>query len=207
MLRPLRTRQSRTFGSGSAGVLPAPRSTHRAVALLALALALTGCSTGHPTGALGAFPSFLPRSTLTSGALHRVVDASASDPALATQGDAVRVHLGAGAVLVRVAGPEVPNEGLPVQAHTSPATWTVTLSGAVGAVPLDPATFQAVDEHGRIYRLDLLAQPPLPTSVPPGATVRFRLFAAHFAVGQGRLRWIPTGHLAPVEWDFTVEVD
>lgn len=207
MLRPVHTQQSRTSGSGSAAVFPAPPSARRAVALLLTALTLCACSTSQPKPALHGFPAFLPKDTLTGGALHHVVDASAARPALATQGDAVRVHLDGGAALVTVTGPEVPIQGLPYQGTTSPATWTVTLTEATGQVPLDPATFQAVDDHGRIYRLDVVAGAPVPTSVPPGATVRFKLFAPQFAVGQGWLRWIPAGHLAPVEWDFTVEVD
>lgn len=207
MLRPIRTQQSRTSGSGSAAVFPPPPSARVCVALLLSALALSACSTSAPKSTLHSFPAFLPKDTLTSGALHRVVDASAENPTLASQGDAVRVHLDGGAALVTVAGPEVPNQGLPYQGPTSPATWTVTLTEATGRVPLDPETFQAVDGRGRIYRLGVVAGQPLPARVLPGATVRFKLFAPQFAVGQGRLRWIPTGHLAPVMWDFTVEVD
>ena len=46
----------------------------------------------------------------------------------------------------------------------------------------------------------------LPAAVLPGQKVSFALKAV-VATGEGRLRWIPSGHLAPVEWDYTVEID
>ncbi len=202
--------QGRTSGSGPAAVLHL-RPLRPVIAAVVLALGASACG-GSPRRAagFGGFPAFLPKGTVQSGAAHRIVDASASQPALAAQGDTVRVHLGGtseSAVLVTVTGPEVPNEGLPYQAPTSPATWLLTLSGATAAVPLDPATFQAVDSAGRVYDLSVVPGRPVPRQVAPGETVSFGLSTTSFAVGQGRLRWIPSGHLAPVEWDFTVETD
>jgi hypothetical protein len=175
--------------------------------LLSCGLLLVGCgaSSSKRATTYGGFPSYLPPQTLTAGS-HRVVDASATAPALATQGDTVRVHLAQGTVQVTVVGPEVPVEGSLLSQTSTPATWTVTLSSATAALPVDPATFQAVDETGRVVGLHLVGPAPAQV-VRPGTTVRFQLHDPAFPTGEGRLRWIPSGHLAPVEWDFVAETD
>lgn len=159
---------------------------------------------GGPEG-YGSYPSFLPTDTLGSAFGHQVLDATARRPVLATQGDTVRVHTPAATVLATVTGPAVPVSGQAYQAPTSPATWTVVLRHASAPLRLDPAGFQAIDESGAVHDLQPQGNPP--PVVRPGRTVRFTLFSPAFETGEGRLRWIPSGHLAPVEWDFVVETD
>jgi hypothetical protein len=187
-----------------------PRRLPTTALALAAGAVVAGCGGPHHSaavkGAFGTYPTFLPRSTIEAGAAHRIVDATASKPALASQGDTVRVHTGGATVLATVAGPEVPNVGLSAAYTTSPATWTLTLSHATKAIPLSASAFNAVDDSGRIYRLSVVKDSTLPPSITPGQTVTTKLFAT-VATGEGRLRWIPTGHLAPVEWDYVVEID
>jgi hypothetical protein len=180
------------------------------VAPLLVGLLAAGCASpaaGHQ--AYGGYPSFLPADTTTAGAAHRVVDASAVSPVLATQGDTVRVHLatpsGPGTALVTVTGPDVPVTGQAHPAPATPATWHLVVHGIAGAVPVVPATFQAVDARGAVHDLRAL-QAPAPT-VTVGGTTAFELFCRDFPTGEGRLRWIPSGHAAPVEWDFVAETD
>jgi hypothetical protein len=186
------------------------QALRRTVLALAAGAVLSACGGTHHAaavkGAFGAYPTFLPRSTIEAGAAHTVVDATATHPALATQGDTVRVHTATGSVLATVAGPEIPNVGLPKGFSTSPATFTLTLTDASTTIPLSTSAFNAVDDSGRIYRLSLPTGSTLPAAIAPGETVTTKLFAT-LSTGEGRLRWIPSGHLAPVEWDYTVEVD
>lgn len=175
------------------------RRRSRALGLGSVVL-LAACSSGH---ASSAYPDFLPKDTLDVPR-HQVVDGSAVSPALASQGDPVRVHLAGGAVVATVTGPEVPNEGLPVKPETTPAQWTVELSQATTTLPVDARAFEAIDGSGRVYRL---AATGAPSAVAPGQDLTFTLRSPAFEVGEGRVRWIPSGHLAPVEWDFTAEID
>lgn len=189
-------------GGGSAAPAPAPSPT-------VASPAAASPSASPSDGGYGSYPGFLPADTLDGATGPRVVDASVKDPTLATQGDTVRVHVGRGTALVTVAGPAVPVSGQPVPAPASPATWQVELRGTRGRVPLDPAAFEAIDESGRVHRLQVQDAAPrrLPRTLTPGHAVRFALFDPAFETGEGRMRWIPVGHLAPVEWDFVVETD
>lgn len=170
-----------------------------------LAVGCAAPATGHRSQGYGGFPSFLPSDTVQAGSAHQVVDASATDPVLATQGDTVRVHLTTGTALVTATGPDVPVTGQAHRAPTSPATWHLVVTTVAGAVTVLPDQFQAVDSQGGIHALRALQKPQ--TTVPAGSATRFDLFSDAFPTGQGRLRWIPNGHLAPVEWDFVVETD
>lgn len=180
-----------------------------ALALLPLVLVVS-CSSTHQAAALkstwGGYPSYLPKSTTDGTALHTITNASVDHPALASQGDTVRVQLASGTALATVVGPGVPNQGLPYQGPTSQVTWTVTLRGISGIVPVDTAAFNTIDEFGRVYRLQLSPSAPLPRELKAGQRTTFKL-ATSMHTGEGRMRWIPSGHLAPVEWDFTVEID
>ena len=69
---------------------------------------------------LGGYPSFLPKSTLHQPT-DSVLTGTAQRPALANEGDAVRVKASGFSVLVTVTGPQVPGEGLPFQAAQTPA--------------------------------------------------------------------------------------
>ena len=69
--------------------------------------------------------------------------------------------------LVTVVGPEVPGQGLPVETPATTCTFTITLSGATAAVPIDIADFTAIDHLGQIYPVA-----PVPEAGPaPTATV------------------------------------
>lgn len=184
-----------------------------AVSLVLAAVALGGCSSAHGSAAaapkktaFGGFPSFLPKDTVGSGALHNVVDATVASPDLATQGDTVKVHLSQGTVLATVSGPEVPNEGLPLQSPISPCTWTVTLADPSAAIPVDPASFVPIDDENQPYKVSLVSGSTPPATLAAGATTTFKIRTS-MKVGEGLLRWVPDGKHSPVEWDFVVEDD
>jgi hypothetical protein len=86
-------------------------------AALGAALLVSGCGGQRNAGGrgqaadpgttmvLGSLPAFLPRASIQP---DRVLTASATRPALTTEGDTVRVDQPGGSVLVTVTGPEVP---------------------------------------------------------------------------------------------------
>lgn len=204
--------KGRTHGSGLSAVRDSRYTPWSLLVLAALIAAglLVGSHVHHGAKAakFGGFPSFLPKSTVDGSALHRTVDASIAKPALATQGDNVRVNVGGGSVLANVTGPKVPNEGLPYQSPDSPTEWTVTLSAASGTVPLAVSQFTSSDDKGQIYHPILVAgQPALPSFVPLGQTLTFKISTV-MRTGEGLLRWAPVpGPKFPVAWDFVVEDD
>ena len=205
--------QGRTHGSGLA-VVRDSRYTPWTLLLLAALVAvglLVGDHFHHgkPSNTFGGYPSFLPKATVDGSTLHKTVDASVASPALASQGDTVRVSVGSGTVLANVTGPEVPNEGLPYyQSPDSPAQWTVTLSNATGKVPLAVSQFTSSDDEGKIYHPVLVpGQRALPSVVPAGQTLTFKISTV-MRTGEGLLRWDPVaGPKFPVAWDFVVEDD
>jgi hypothetical protein len=149
-------------------------------------------------------PSYLPISSLRTDS---VLTASATRPALTSQGDAVRAELPHGSALIRVSGPEVPGEGLPYQATATTATWTVTMSHASATVPISARDFSTIDSFGAIYRPALVAgRHRLPATIHPGQTVHFELRAV-MRVGEGMMRWAPADNDLLASWDFVVEND
>ncbi len=189
------------------------------VAGLAGLAGLAGCSaaggqaaTGHPAASpsasihFGAYPSFLPRSTLNNGT-DTLLTGTVQRPALTNQGDRVKVRTAAFTVLVTVSGPQVPGEGLPYQAPSTTCTWVVTMSGATGTVPISTADFTSLDDLNNVYRPQFVkGQPRPPRLLRPGQTVTFELRAA-MATGEGLMRWAPDGHNIVAKWDFVVEND
>ena len=153
----------------------------------------------------GGIPSWLPKPKLPVG---RVVSASAAHPWLAIEGDTVLVHLARGQVLATAVGPAVPSEGQFPLPRTSPCTFTVTFTRALGLVPLRKDAFTILDELGRVHHPLVMAQDgrQLPAKITPGqtviVTVRDRLPA-----GNGQLRWAPATAKPIVSWDFDVEID
>jgi hypothetical protein len=178
-----------------------------ALAALAAVVVLAGGCTGArpaPEPSYGDLPAFLP-----SGAArpHSVLTASVEHPALATQGDAVRVQLPGTSVLVTVTGPEVPGDGLPYETKATTCTWTVTMTGAVADVPVTVADFRTLDHFGTGYRLAPIPGRPAPPAVlRRGATATFELRTV-MTVGEGLLRWSPGGKATVASWDFVVEND
>lgn len=152
----------------------------------------------------GALPSWLAGATGQSDA---VLTGTADRPALTAEGDAVRARFGSASVLVRVAGPVVPGEGLPHQGPTTTCTWTVTLTDAVGLVPIEVADFTARDHLAAMYKPTLVAGQPAPPAVlAPGRSVTFELRTV-MRTGEGLMRWAPGGKQLVASWDFEVETD
>jgi hypothetical protein len=181
--------------------------------VVAASLALTGCS-AHPSSkppatpaadaSYGSLPSFLP-----SGAAQPdgVLTGTADKPALTTEGDSVSVALPDATVLVTVAGPEVPGEGLPYQTPATTCTWTVTMTGATTPVPITISDFSSLDHFGTVYHPALVAgQPKPPAVLKPGQSITFELRVV-MTVGEGLMRWAPGGQKIVASWDFEVEND
>lgn len=199
-------RGSRALGLGSRAVIAA------AVAAVVVAIGIVGglhLGRHHPPAAsaarYGGLPSWLPKATIP---VNRVVTATAAHPALAIQGDTVRVRVDGGQVLATAVGPVVPEEGkFPVPA-TSRCTFTLTFTAPTARIPLSAAAFTSLDEQGALHRLRVTAHGggPAPRYVAPGQTVTLTLTAV-LPTGNGQLRWTPTGAIPIVSWDFDVEID
>ncbi len=167
-------------------------------------LAVSGGST-PTTDRYGQLPSWLPKAKIP---VNRVVNASPTHPWLAIQGDTVSVHLARGRVLVTAVGPAVPEEGQFPVPKTTPCSFTITLTAATSAVPLDPGTFTILDELGRIHSPSVTTTGggAPPRAVLPGQTVSLTAKAV-LPTGNGQLRWTPEGAAPIVSWDFDVEID
>jgi len=176
-----------------------------AVAMVALA----GCGTSASSSAsshYGGYPSFLPASTLHYHS-DTVLTGTVQRPALANQGDGVRVKAPGWSVLVTVSGPQVPGEGLPYQASATTCTWVITMSGATGPVPVSVSGFSSIDDTNHVYVPSFVpGQPRPPRVLRPGQTISFELRAVE-AVGEGLMRWAPNGRNIVAKWDFVVEND
>jgi len=181
-------------------------------AMVAL-VTLAGCGSsaaGQPAGAndthFGGYPTWLPSSTLNYHS-DTVLTGTVQRPALTNEGDAVEVKTPQWSVLVTVAGPEVPGEGLPYQAPADTCTWIVTMSGATGPAPISTADFTSIDDLGHVYRPYFVpGQPTPPPVLRPGQKVSFELRVVE-ATGEGLMRWAPDGRNIVAKWDFVVEND
>lgn len=176
----------------------------RAAAVVVLAIAagaLAGCG-----GSGSKYPSYLPKGTLDPR-MDRVLTGTAARPALTVEGLPVQVKTGRFSVLVDVAGPIVPGEGLPYQPDSTTCTWTVTIKNATGDVPLRIADFHAVDHLGTVLQPKLApGQSSLPSLIHPGQVVRFRI-RAYELVGEGDMQWAPDHEHVVANWDYEVEND
>jgi hypothetical protein len=153
----------------------------------------------------GGLPSWLPKTQVHVG---RLVQASPAHPWRAIEGDTVSVRAGGGRVLATAVGPDVPKEGQFPVPKTSPCTFTVTLRGAAGAVPLAAGAFTIVDELGHLHRPQVTAphRGAVPGRVAAGRTVTLTVQDV-LPTGGGRLQWTPGGRTPVVSWDFDVEID
>jgi hypothetical protein len=199
-----------TDSRSGAGLAARRRSARLLLALAGVAtLAVSGCSantSAKPAAAAsyGTLPSFLPTSAIQPDS---ILTGTADRPALTTEGDSVKVQLPSGSVLVTVAGPEVPGEGLPYQASATTCTWTVTMTGATVPVPITTADFTTIDHLGTVYHSGFVAgQTKPPAMLKPGRTTTFELRAV-MTVGEGLMRWAPDGRTIVASWDFEVEND
>jgi hypothetical protein len=175
------------------------------VAAVTVAVALLWARGGGTPATYGQLPSWLPKATVSTG---RVVQASSAHPQLAIQGDSIGVHLTHGSVLALAVGPVVPEDGQFPVPKTSPCTFTVTIRGAAGAVPLRAGAFTIIDELGHVHHPRVVARhgTRLPARVRPGATVTLTVSGV-LPTGGGQLRWTPEGAKAIASWDFDVEID
>jgi hypothetical protein len=152
------------------------------------------------------YPSYLPKSTLHAGS-DTVLVGTPGRPALTSEGDAVKVVTAHWSARVTVSGPEVPGEGLPYQTPVTTCTWTVRVSRVSGRVPISAAAFASLDQRGHQYRPTLVpGQPAPPAMLGNGQSATFELRAAE-PVGEGLMRWAPTGGHIVAKWDFVVEND
>jgi hypothetical protein len=198
---------SRAFGPGSGR---ARAFAAAAVGALAVVAALVFILTRGDEGAsaatrYGQLPSWLPKAKTHTG---RTVVASSAHPRLAIEGDSVVVDLTGGRTLATAVGPEVPEDGKFPVPPTSPCTFTVTLTSAHGAVPLEAGAFTILDELSHVHHPHVTAAGggPLPARVRPGQTVKLRVSDV-LPTGGGRLRWAPDGAKPIASWDFDVEID
>jgi hypothetical protein len=194
-----------------AGFITRRRSRYVSLVAVALAVAaaLVGCSSPPPAApavddSYGSLPTFLPSAGIKPDS---VLTGTADRPALTIQGDAVRVQVPKGSMLVTVSGPEVPGQGLPYRGETTTCTWTVTITQATTPIPIAVADFTTLDQFGNVYHPQLVAGQPVPPSpVAPGQTVTFELRTV-MAIGEGLMRLAPSGGPIVASWDFEVEND
>jgi hypothetical protein len=171
-----------------------------------LLLFVWGPLRSHPAAdRYGGLPGWLPRSSAPVG---RTVVATVDHPQLGVEGDTVLVELARSSGLVTAVGPQVPESGeFPVPAVT-PCSFTVTLVGRAGQLPVGADGFSLVDEEGRVHVPTVAASPEraVPSAVGPGGTLTLTLDAV-LPTGSGELRWSPQGGAPVVSWDFDVEID
>lgn len=149
----------------------------------------------------GDLPTFLPTPTLHGDG---ELTGTARRPAVTAEGDAVYAVLATGSIHATVVGPVVPVEGAATEPDTTTCTWTVTLSGARGRLPVAVHAFTVLDEQGNESRPRLApgsARPP--AVIKPGQTVRFELRDV-MSAGEGVVRWAPAGRVV-ASWDFVAE--
>lgn len=178
----------------------APGPLRASAALVVAATALAGCGGGSK------YPSFLPKDTLDP-TVDAVLTGTMARPALTVEGLGVEVKTRAFNVLVTVAGPVVPGEGLPYQPPATTCTWTVTMKDATAEVPVSLADFHAVDHLGRVLVPYLVPGERHPPSLlHPGQVLTFQL-RAYELVGQGTMQWAPDHRHVVAIWDYSVEND
>jgi hypothetical protein len=139
---------------------------------------------------------------------NQVLSASPAHPALAIQGISVVLHLAHGSALATVVGPDVPNRIQGSADLQTPATWDLTFADVHGTVPISPRLFTITDEQGALLspRITVLGGGSLPRTVPAGRPFTLQLRTV-VSVGDGKLRYAPSGGAWLAEWDFDVETD
>jgi hypothetical protein len=194
--------------SGSSAPLVATRERGRASGLRRVlgVAALLICTSGIAGCGGASYPAFLPKQTLDPKVDAALVG-TMSRPALQVEGLVVKVETPHFDVLVTVSGPIVPGEGLPVQHAATTCTWTVTMTGATGNVPVSLADFHSVDHLGSVFLLGLVpGEHAPPSTLHPHETLTFKL-RAYQLVGEGIMQWAPDHRHVVANWDYTVEND
>lgn len=139
---------------------------------------------------------------------NQVLSATASHPADAVQGVSVELHLPHGAALATAVGPDVPDRIQGSADLHTPATWDLTFADVHGTVPITPSLFTITDEQGAVLRphVSVSGGGSLPKTLPTGHVLTLKLSTV-VSVGDGKLRYAPTGRQWLAEWDFDVETD
>jgi hypothetical protein len=139
---------------------------------------------------------------------NQTLSASAARPADAIQGIAVKLHLRSGTALATAVGPDVPTRIQGSADLHTPATWNLTFDEVHGTIPLSRSMFSITDEQGMLLspRVTAASGGPLPAAVPAGRPFTVQLQTV-VSVGDGKLRYAPTGRAWLAEWDFDVETD
>lgn len=139
---------------------------------------------------------------------NQILSATAAHPAIAIQGNGVHLRLAHGSALATAVGPDVPDriQGS-ADLHTS-ATWDLTFADVRGAIPISASRFTITDEQGALLwpQVSVVGGGPLPKTVPTGRPFTLRLKTV-VSVGDGKLRYSPSGGAWLAEWDFDVETD
>jgi hypothetical protein len=139
---------------------------------------------------------------------NQVLSASAAHPAIAIQGNSVVLHLAHGSALATAVGPDVPDRIQGSADLHTPATWDLTFADVHGTVPISARLFTVTDEQGALLlpRVSVVGGGSLPTTAPAGRPFTLRLSTV-VSVGDGKLRYAPSGGPWLAEWDFDVETD
>ncbi len=153
----------------------------------------------------GQIPSWLPKAKVSVG---RIVEASATHPALGIEGDTIAVRLAVGRLLATAVGPQVPEEGQFPVPRTTRCNFIVTFARASASIALPAGAFTIVDEYGNVHRPRVAAYAggAAPTRVAPGRTVSL-VVSDVLPTGSGELSWAPETTKPIASWDFDVEID
>jgi hypothetical protein len=139
---------------------------------------------------------------------NQTLSASAAHPAEAIQGNAVKLQLRGGTALATAVGPDVPDRIQGSADLRTPGTWDLTFDDVHGTIPLSRSMFSITDEQGMLLspQVTVAGGGPLPKAVPVGRPFTLQLKTI-VSVGDGKLRYAPTGRAWLAEWDFDVETD
>jgi hypothetical protein len=159
----------------------------------------------HRHGRYGGIPAELRRAARP---VDRTVTADARHPALAVEGLAVRLRLPGGEALATVVGPYVPHRLQGTGVRTTPTRFLVRLAGVSGRIPLSPRLFTITDELGQTLRPTVRLASGAPVTAARSTTRSVTLtMTATLPIGNGTLRYSPSGSRFLAAWDFDVETD
>lgn len=138
----------------------------------------------------------------------QTLTATTSRPATAIQGNGVVLRLPHGTALATAVGPDIPQRIQGSAALHTPATWDLTFTDVHGTIPISPKLFTVTDEQGLILapRVTVVGGGPLPRTAPTGRSLTLVLKTT-VSIGDGKLRYAPTGGAWLAQWDFDVETD
>jgi hypothetical protein len=139
---------------------------------------------------------------------NQTLSATMAHPADAIQGISVKLHLSGGTALATAIGPDVPTRIQGSADLHTPAIWDLTFDDVHGTIPLSRTMFSITDEQGMLLspRVTVAGGGPLPKTVPSRRPFTLQLKTV-VSVGDGKLRYTPTGGAWLAEWDFDVETD